>query len=171
MIIDHALQLYQADKDLAKAIGLADSFRKSGGQLLPSSVSTLCRIATRNGEYSVAWDVFDRMRYEGMPMTVDLYFTMISTCQRSNNAERALDLYTEMTQDKHLEPTQWIYDSLLAVLSKRKEYVKDALALLNTMRSKFILPTVYTYGALGAAAHRTTDVELMRRILLEMWTR
>ncbi|KAI0733870.1 hypothetical protein BC629DRAFT_1571720 [Irpex lacteus] len=132
-----------------------------------------------------AWDLFAHMRYVAHP-TPDafLYTTMIKACSSpssstsSGEPERALDLWTEMTVDKRLEPTAEAYCAtiLACARSGRKEYVYEGFRLAKEMmdgmrdargRARW-MPGERFFGALLQGAKRIGDLGRVRWILAEM---
>jgi hypothetical protein len=130
-----------------------------------------------------AWDLFSHMRYVAHPDPDALLYTiMIRACASSPvfpaEPERAIDLWTEMTVDRGLAPTQGGYDAVITACARsgRREYVNEAFRLAREMldahrdargRQAFV-PTQKTFLALLDGAKRIGDLGRCRWILAEI---
>ncbi|KAI0298979.1 hypothetical protein B0F90DRAFT_1729750 [Multifurca ochricompacta] len=131
--------------------------------------------------HAQAWDIFSHMRYVAHPHPDALLFTqMIHACALPTPAEpeRALDLFTEMTIDRGIQPTAGAYTAaiLACARSGSKTYVNEAFRLAKEMldshrdargRGAF-RPDSHTFSALLEGAKRIGDLSRVRWILAEM---
>ena len=132
-----------------------------------------------------AWDVFSHMRYVAHPNPdVVLYALMIRACaspvgtRYTSEPEKALDLWTEMTQDQKLTPTVGAYNAIILACAKSgmKSYVNEALRLARQMLDSHrdahgfpaFRPDCKTFCALLEGAKRIGDLGRARWILAEM---
>ncbi|KAI6009658.1 hypothetical protein EDC04DRAFT_3122743 [Pisolithus marmoratus] len=106
-------------------------------QTHPSSDPRLGQSAAR----AHAWDLFAHMRYVAHP-TPDayLYAMMIRACGSAGGhvePERALDLWTEM-QENRIEPTRGAYEAIVLVLGRAgKGWLSEGMRLAREMREKY----------------------------------
>lgn len=122
------------------------------------------------------------MRYAAHPYPDTACYTlMIQACAHPavpTEPERALDLFTEMTVDRHLAPTQGAYIATINVLARsgKLRYVHEAFRLTHVMldshrdargRSAF-KPKPRLFNALLEGAKRIKDLTRARWILAEM---
>ncbi|KZT03252.1 uncharacterized protein LAESUDRAFT_762039 [Laetiporus sulphureus 93-53] len=129
-----------------------------------------------------AWDLFAHMRYVAHPQPdVALYTLMLRACSHPSapvEPERALDLFTEMTVDRSLAPTQRAYTAAMYAFARSGEerYVHQAFRLAREMldanrdahgRSAFG-PNRGLFIALLEGAKRIKDLARARWILAEM---
>jgi hypothetical protein len=132
-----------------------------------------------------AWDLFSHMRYVAhSEPDVLLYTTMIRACaspissSRSSEPERALDLWTEMTVDRRLQPTLDAYDAIILACARSgsKIYVNEAFRLAKQMLDSHrdargnsaFAPDRRTFCALLEGAKRIGDLSRARWILAEI---
>lgn len=141
--------------------------------------------------HPIAWSLFYHMRYAAHPVPdAPLYAMMIRACAagipqpntmsiRRNrsweaDAERALDLFREMTVHHGIRPNKEVYDSLILTCARRKEHYSDALRLLrelvdgNAHGVAPLSPDVYTYNAVLQGSARKGDLITSRWILADM---
>ncbi|KAJ3994991.1 hypothetical protein F5050DRAFT_1695180 [Lentinula boryana] len=150
--------------------------------------------------HAQAWDLFSHMRYVAHPTPdVYLYTQMIRACaspyspssssKGSSDAERALDLWYEMTIEKNLVPTSDSWDAVVLAcaragsgsrgrdgLTKRREYVNEGFRLarqmLDSNRDAYgnpeYVPSKKTFCALLEGAKRVGELGRTRWILAEM---
>ncbi|KXN85228.1 hypothetical protein AN958_11503 [Leucoagaricus sp. SymC.cos] len=151
-------------------------------QTYTSCIGTL--FATKSSlAHAQAWDLFSHMRYVAHPdPDVWLYTVMIQGCAESrtgsSSPEKALDLWTEMTVDKKLEPTDWAYNAIIMALAKSGErrFINEAYRLAKQMFNGFrdargvsaFGPNRFTFCALLEGAKRIGDLARARWILAEI---
>ncbi|KAL4077703.1 hypothetical protein J3A83DRAFT_4215821 [Scleroderma citrinum] len=103
----------------------------------PSSNPRLGSSAAR----SQAWDLFSHMRYVAHPKPdVHLYAVMIRACASTATTraepERALDLWTEM-QENRIEPTIGAYEAIILVFGQSGgEWVGESIRFAREMRAR-----------------------------------
>jgi hypothetical protein len=156
---------------------------------LPATIPTYTRVITSlfsvhsSLAHAQAWDLFTHMRFVAHPTPDALLYTlMIRACASSltspSEPERALDLWTEMTIEKRIEPTPGTYNAIILVCARSgvKGYVNEAFRLAKEMldghrdaqgRSAF-KPDTKTFCALLEGAKRMGDLGRARWILAEM---
>ena len=132
-----------------------------------------------------AWDIFAHMRYVAHPKPdVLLYTLMIRACASPVNTrypsepEKALDLWTEMTQDQKIIPTVGSFNAVILACARSgtKTYVNEALRLARQMLDSHrdahgfpaFRPDRKTFCALLEGAKRIGDLGRARWILAEM---
>jgi hypothetical protein len=109
-----------------------------------------------------------------------LYSVMIRACAEApeSQAERALDLWTELRIDNKLVPTRESYNAIIlacARASKDSEsFAADAFGFASEMLDAFragatqLRPNVETFSALLESVKRTGDLKRVRWILAEL---
>jgi hypothetical protein len=128
---------------------------------------------------ALAWDMFAHMRYVAHPTpSKELYATMIAACAKSSepDAERASDLFIEMTVDKKLEPTTETYAALISVYAKTKATVIEAFRMASQMMDirrdadgvPLLRPNRTIWMSLLEAAKRLGDLQRTHRLLTQM---
>ncbi|CAK5271211.1 unnamed protein product [Mycena citricolor] len=179
-----------ASKHLAlpeSALGVLHSYE---AQALPapqktyqSVISALYSTNTSVGK-AHAWDLFAHMRYAAHPEPdVRMYTTMIRACAspvsgRGSEAERAFDLWTEMTVDKRLVPETGTWNAVILACARsgRKMWIDEAFSLAREMFDAHrdargvsaYVPDQKTMCALLEGAKRIGDLARARWILAEM---
>ena len=93
--------------------------------------------------YSQAWDLFSHMRYVAHPTPdAHLYAVMIRACasassSRASEPERALDLWTEM-QENRIEPTRAAYEAIVLVFGRAgREWLGESVRFAKEMRARY----------------------------------
>ena len=152
---------------------------------------------------ALAWNVFYHMRLHAHPIPdAPLYALMIRACAKGvsqpqdvdvpssgpkiSDAERALDLFREMTTRYSVRPNAEVYNSLILACSRRKDFYLEAFRLLREMveleteRSNLSVeegrevglmrfaPDRYTFNALLQGCARNRDLARARWVLAEM---
>ena len=132
-----------------------------------------------------AWDIFSHMRYVAHPIPdVLLYTLMIRACASPFNPrypsepEKALDLWTEMTQDQRMTPTVGSYNAIILACAKSgmKSFINEALRLARQMLDSSrdahgypaFRPDIKTFCALLEGVKRIGDLGRARWILVEL---
>jgi len=147
-------------------------------------IVTLLRSSSTLGR-AQGWDLFTHMRYVAHPdPDVYLYTQMIQACadpltkSRPSEPEKALDIWTEMTVDRKLEPTIRSYNAIILACAKsgEKVYVNEAYRLAKQMMDAFrdakgvsaFGPNRKTLIALLQGAKRLRDLGRARWILAKI---
>ncbi|KZV86444.1 hypothetical protein EXIGLDRAFT_653277 [Exidia glandulosa HHB12029] len=127
-----------------------------------------------------AWDLFAHMRYVAHPnLDVKMYSTMIRACalrRPESDAERAMDLWTEMTVDQGLEPTVDAYNAIILSCARNPAYLMEAFRLARTMMDSsrdangvpHLSPDYHTFIALLQSAKRMGALARVRWLLAEL---
>ena len=128
---------------------------------------------------ALAWDMFAHMRYVAHPTpSKELYATMIVACAKGSepDAERASDLFIEMTVDKKLEPTTEAYAALISVYAKTKATAIEAFRMASQMVDvrrdadgmPMLRPNRTIWMSLLEAAKRLGDLQKIQWLLTQM---
>ncbi len=128
---------------------------------------------------ALAWDIFAHMRYVAHPTpSKELYATMIAACAKGSepDAERASDLFIEMTVDKKLEPTTEAYAALISVYAKTKATAIEAFRMASQMVDvrrdadgmPLLRPNRAIWMSLLEAAKRLGDLQKTHWLLTQM---
>ncbi|TFK48318.1 hypothetical protein OE88DRAFT_1664830 [Heliocybe sulcata] len=165
---------------------------ESAGLPAPMKTYTICifsllKVGSTTAS-AQAWDLFAHMRYVAHPNPdAHLYAIMIRACAGSfpssqavgrSEPERALDLWTEMTVDRGIEPTLQAYNAVIAALTAtgEREYMTEGFRLAKEMMDggrdargvPRFLPDEHTFIALLEGVKRMRDLPRVRWILAEM---
>ncbi|GJJ09290.1 hypothetical protein Clacol_003512 [Clathrus columnatus] len=128
-----------------------------------------------------AWDMFSHMRYAAHPIPDEfLYTVMIRSLAETQDpeAERALDLFTEMTVDNQIPPTTYSYNAVILACARSKKFKLEAFRLVREMLNAYkgadgevpssLRPDKHTFLALLEAAKRLGDLTRTRWILTQL---
>lgn len=139
--------------------------------------------------HPTAWSLFYRMRFAAHPVPdARTYALMIRACAAGvpqpheadmpgrkplaiADAERALDMYREMTEYHGIEPTKEVYDSLILTCARRREHYGDARRILRTFlenETEYMQADAYTFNAFLQGVARAGDLPVARWVLAEM---
>lgn len=139
----------------------------------------------------LAWSLFYHMRFAAHAVPdAALYTMMIRACAAGvpqptpfgtrrpvavvADAERALDLFREMTVHHGIRPNKEVYDSLILTCARRKEHYGDAIQLLRQLMdlssdpTSPMAPDAYTYNAVLQGSARHGDLTTARWILADL---
>ncbi|PWN50663.1 hypothetical protein IE53DRAFT_83717 [Violaceomyces palustris] len=208
---------YLEDGSLDLAIRYINSLEERGAAVASMATYTMAidRLSKdpREEIQALAWSLFYHMRLVAHPVPdAPLYALMISACSKglpqpnqiddptrdrvdqsgalSNraDAERALDLFREMTTRYGVRPNSEVYNNLILTCSRRKDFYLDSFRLLREMvnleeqRTKVdqvgdeklsssylsFSPDRYTFNALLQGCCRNADLPRARWVLAEM---
>ncbi|WFD29957.1 hypothetical protein MSPP1_000971 [Malassezia sp. CBS 17886] len=145
--------------------------------------------------HAVAWSVFYHMRLAAHPVPdAAAYAVMLRACaagvpqpggRRAGapeaDAERALDLFREMTVHHGMRASKEVYDALILTCARRREHYADAVRLVRELlddeHAGVLAPTeaapvlcadTYTLNALLQGSARAGDLRMARWVLAEM---
>ncbi|WFD00084.1 ARF-binding protein [Malassezia yamatoensis] len=143
--------------------------------------------------HSIAWSLFYHMRFAAHPVPdVPMFALMIRACaagvpqpntrparKPEADAERALDLFREMTLRHQMRPTKEVYDTLILTCARRKEFYAEAVHLVQELldqsaansdpsASHSLWADTYTFNALLQGSARNGDLKTARWVLAEM---
>ncbi|GAA6058809.1 hypothetical protein JCM10212_001925 [Sporobolomyces blumeae] len=132
--------------------------------LSPSSPPTLIR---------QGWDLYAHSRLVSHPVpSVELYSTMIQACSRGSHPspERAIDLFTELTDDNRLAPSELAFNGVIRACAREgsQEYYFEALRFLRKMLDDNVSPSRHTFHAVLEGSKRHGDLARARWILVKM---
>lgn len=85
----------------------------------------------RENKIKECWEIYEQI--EGLKIAKDDIFlgNMIRLCQKSHQAEKAIQLWKELLQLPDTILTSLHYNSIIHALSSRKEYCEEALELYD----------------------------------------
>ncbi|GAA5934936.1 hypothetical protein JCM3775_001687 [Rhodotorula graminis] len=119
------------------------------------------------------WDLFSHARLVAYPVPdVALFATMIQACSHGAHPspERAIDLFTEMADDKRLAPSELAYNGVIRACAREgsQEYYHEALRFMRRMLDEHVAPSRHTFHALLEGAKRHGDLARARWVLVKM---
>lgn len=122
---------------------------------------------------SRGWDLYAHSRLVAHPMpSPSLFSAMIQACSRGlhPSPERAIDLFTEMTIDNSLPPTEEAYNGVIracACEGSQASYF-EALRYMRQMLDANVPPSKHTFHAVLEGARRHGDLARARWMLVKM---
>uniref|UniRef100_V5EMD1 Pentacotripeptide-repeat region of PRORP domain-containing protein n=2 Tax=Kalmanozyma brasiliensis (strain GHG001) TaxID=1365824 RepID=V5EMD1_KALBG len=191
----HSLvKAYATSSQYLPAITLLNTLEEAGR---PASMATYTLLISRllstptPSTQAVGWNAFYHMRLSAHPIPdAPLYALMIRACARGvpqphdlgrlgvSEAERALDLFREMTTRYSVRPNAEVYNALILACARRKDFYLEAFRLLREMvelettRSEGeglrFAPDRWTFNVLLQGCARNRDLPRARWVLAEM---
>ncbi|GAA5875979.1 hypothetical protein JCM1840_006238 [Sporobolomyces johnsonii] len=119
------------------------------------------------------WDLYAHTRLVSHPVpSVELYSTMIQATSHGAHPspERAIDLFTELTDDNRLPPSELAYNGVIRACAREgsQEYYFEALRFMRRMLDENVAPSRHTFHALLEGAKRHGDLARARWMLVKM---
>lgn len=119
------------------------------------------------------WDLFAHSRLVAHPTpSADMYAVLIHACARGTHPspERALDLFTEMTEDNGLPATAEAFNGVIRASARQGEqkWYFEGLRLLRRMLRDNVAPNRGTFHAVLEGALRQGDLPRARWVLVKM---
>ncbi|KAG4304353.1 hypothetical protein PORY_002328 [Pneumocystis oryctolagi] len=128
--------------------------------------TTLISALIRKRLFNNAWDVFDLLKYRSKDVSPDVktYSLMIHACSLTGEAERANNLFEEMSlhSDGPLTPTLGTYNALIHAFVARKDYFYEAWRIAKMMMDNNILMDINTLNALLKGCGKAGDLKKAR---------
>lgn len=119
------------------------------------------------------WDLYAHTRLVAHPVPdVALYTEMIQACSRGAHPspERAIDLFTEMTVDNGLSPSEQTYNGVIRACTREGSQANyfEGLRLMRQMLETNVAPSRHTFHAVLEGAMRHGDLARARWMLVKM---
>ncbi|BGP30877.1 hypothetical protein JCM10296v2_002636 [Rhodotorula toruloides] len=119
------------------------------------------------------WDLYSHSRLVAYPIPdVPMFSTMIQACARGEHPapERAIDLFTEMTDDNGLPPSELAYNGVIRACARdgSREYYHEALRFMRRMLDDNVKPSRHTFHAVLEGAKKHGDLARARWMLIKM---
>ncbi|BGP14722.1 hypothetical protein JCM10213_002748 [Rhodosporidiobolus nylandii] len=119
------------------------------------------------------WNLYAQTRAVAYPIPdVPLFSTMILACSTGAHPapERAIDLFTEMTHDNRLPPSEMAFNGVIRACAREgsEEYYYEALRYLRRMLDENVRPSRHTFHAVLEGAKRHGDLARARWMLVKM---
>ncbi|KAG8902107.1 hypothetical protein FRB99_004834 [Tulasnella sp. 403] len=191
------IQVLVNTRDLIKAQSLIHEYEAENLVPLEATYRTLMQAlfslpptSPKTPRYrALAWDLFAHMRYVAYPIpSAETFTTMIHACANaiSPSAERALDLFHEMTVERKIQPTVATYNAVILTCARtsKADFWHEALRLGSRLIEEHRLmkaetpeevgaktqmqPNLDTFKAMLEAAKRAGDLARARWILAEL---
>ncbi|TGZ80115.1 hypothetical protein EX30DRAFT_396452 [Ascodesmis nigricans] len=164
------LKAYYQKGDLASS---AQAFKDmQAANIEPDLVvyTTLIQTALKCTEYTVAWEIFNLIKFKSMATQPDVqaYGLMIHACAETGETERALNLWNEMTLRRGIEPNEIVYSSIIHACAVRKEYYHEAWKLATEMVRRGLSFNLYTVNILIQACSRVGELTRARLLVRHM---
>ena len=174
------VKVYVRARRLSDACQVVHAY-ENNNQLLPMKTYDLlisCLFAQNEPKTrAIAWDMFAHMRYVAHPLPdAHLYSVMLRACASAPvpQAERALDLFTEMHSDHRIPLTRDVYNWTILACARAKDFTTEAFRLAQQMLNAHrdgnleLRPDLSTFSALLESAKRKGDLSRARWILAEL---
>ncbi|BGO90400.1 hypothetical protein NBRC10512_004115 [Rhodotorula toruloides] len=119
------------------------------------------------------WDLYSHSRLVAYPIPdVPMFSTVIQACARGDHPapERAIDLFTEMTDDNGLPPSELAYNGVIRACARdgTREYYHEALRFMRRMLDDNVKPSRHTFHAVLEGAKKHGDLARARWMLIKM---
>ncbi|GAA5852643.1 hypothetical protein JCM8547_002576 [Rhodosporidiobolus lusitaniae] len=143
--------------------------------LLPTYTAVIKRLLQPGSPHLVreGWDLYANTRAVAFPVPdMNLYSTMILACGSGAHPapERAVDLFTEMTNDNRLPATEAAYNGVIRACAREgsQEYYLEALRYMRRMLDENVMPSRHTFHAVLEGAKKHGDLARARWMLVKM---
>lgn len=167
----HLMKAFAVTKDLHRASALYQHMLSKGVEPNTIIVTSLIATCVRVRDTAKAFSIFDTMKYKSAESRPDAYTysLMIYACSLDSqmSAERASDLFTEMTSNG-LKPTKETFNALIHVYASRSEYFSEAWRMSELMQTNGIDMDKTTWHSLLSACVTNRDLFKARRLVMEM---
>lgn len=167
----HVIRALTKQGQLKQALELEAKWRNSGTVTLPQSIYTdIIACTIKNGQVDRAWEIFNYMQtYLHAPNSI-AFTLMIKACAIRQEAERALDLVTRMT-DSNVPLSDMAFTFLIQAVGSRPDYYAESFRLFEQMILQGFTPNLYTYNALLDSCSKHGDIARARMIWNDMMQR
>ncbi|KAF8331837.1 uncharacterized protein EI90DRAFT_3289113 [Cantharellus anzutake] len=174
------VKAYVRNGQIERACGLIHSYEERNIMPQLKTYSFIIRSLltyARSDFRALAWDMFSHMRYVAHPVPdAQLYSVMLKACADAPTpqAERALDLFAEMSTDHQIRPTREAYNSTILACAKSRNHLHGAFQLAQEMLELFrsgdksLKPDQTTFVALLECTKRNGDLRRAKWILFEL---
>jgi pentatricopeptide repeat protein len=133
--------------------------------------TTLIQTCINSEDLETAWHIFDLIKYKSTATAPDVstYSLMIHACAQKGEVERALDLFTDMTQRRELTPTAETYHALIHACAMRKEYFAQAWQYAVEIQREGLKINLMTLNVLVQACGRSGNLTRARLLVRHMF--
>ncbi|KAL5716479.1 RNA helicase [Ranunculus cassubicifolius] len=134
-------------KNMDRVYDLINEMEDAGVQPDEVTYNTLISNLSKSGEFSIIRNLMTKMTAEGFAPTVVTYGAVIHGYCKAGKLNEAFEIFNLMGSTTKVPPSTVIYNILIDSLCKEKK-IDDALALMDGMKGKGVLPNVLTYNAI-----------------------
>ena len=122
----------------------------------------LIQACLRANQVDRAWKTFDHLREIDQPDSLT-YSIMIGAAAKTSNAEKALDLFQEMS-GYNIPANSATFNNLIRACGRRSDYYLESFSLLEQMLAAGFKPNIYTYRTLIEISASNNDFQRGRII-------
>jgi pentatricopeptide repeat protein len=166
----HLLKAYSQTKNVAAAAQAFQEMQAAGIEPNLIVYTSLIQTCINRQEFDTAWQIFNLMKLKSTATAPDVatYSLMIHACAVKGEAERALDLFTDMTVRKELVPTEYTYQSIIHACAVRKDYFGEAWKYARIMQEAGLPITIMVFNVLLQACGVVGELTRARLLLRHM---
>ncbi|KAI5817533.1 hypothetical protein BZA77DRAFT_309814 [Pyronema omphalodes] len=166
----HLLKAYSKTKNVAAAAQAFQQMQAAGIEPNLIVYTSLIQTCINRQEFETAWQIFDLMKLKSTATAPDVatYSLMIHACAVKGEAERALDLFTDMTVRRELVPTEYTYQSVIHACAVRKDYFGEAWKYARIMQQAGLPITIMVFNVLIQACGVVGELTRARLLLRHM---
>ncbi|KAH8151630.1 uncharacterized protein LAJ45_04252 [Morchella importuna] len=166
----HLLKAHSQQSDVQAATNAIQEMHALG--IIPNLVvyTTLIQTCINRNQLETAWQIFNLIKLKSASTAPDAetYTLMIHACAINGEVERALDLYTDMTTRRGLEPTHETYHALIHACALRKDYFTQAWRFATEMQARGLKVNRLYLNTLLQACGRTGELTRARLLVRHM---
>jgi len=132
--------------------------------------TTLIQTCINRNEFDTAWQIFNLIKLKSTATAPDIatYSLMIHACAIKGEAERALDLFTDMTVRKGMVPNSETYQALIHACAVRKDYFAEAWKYASEMQNLGMKLDQRAFNVLIQACGRVGELTRARLLVRHM---
>ncbi|KAA8899242.1 hypothetical protein FN846DRAFT_960656 [Sphaerosporella brunnea] len=166
----HLLKAYSQEKNLVAASDAFQQMQLAGIEPNLVVYTSLIQTCINCKEFNTAWEVFNLIKFKSTSTAPDLsaYTLMIHACALTDEAERALDLFEDLTVRRGMEPTMEIYNAVIHACAVRKDFFPDAWRLAVKMQQQGLPFDIRLLNVLVQACGRTGHLTRARVMVRHM---
>jgi pentatricopeptide repeat protein len=149
-------------KEIDEAFVVYEEMKSKG--IKPNQIvfCTLIKGCLKAKQFDRAWKTFDHLRSIDTPDGIT-YSLMINACSKTQEAEKALDLFQEMAS-YGIAANEATFNGLIRACGSRSDYYKDSFLLMEQMIQEGFEPSLETYHNLFEITSAHGDVQRARTI-------
>ncbi|KAL7269404.1 hypothetical protein RUND412_007934 [Rhizina undulata] len=166
----HLLKAFGQEKDVVNSARSFQEMNSLGIQANLVLYTTLIQTCIKSEELPTAWAIFDLIKFRSTATApdVNVYTLMIHACAKNGEAERAMDLYTDMTERRELQPNSQTYHALIHACASRPDYFTQAWKFATEMQQQGIKIEYRALNTLLAACGRSGELTRARLLVRHM---
>ncbi|KAJ3220583.1 Mitochondrial group I intron splicing factor ccm1, partial [Clydaea vesicula] len=132
---------------LEQAILQEVSWRKSGIEIPETVYTSIIKGCVKKKDFRKAWSMFEFLQSNYNTPDIKTYSLMLHTCALNKEAEKALELFQQMTE-KDIKPSSTTLNSLIKACGSRLDYYAESFQIFQQFCLEGFKPQVDTYNHL-----------------------